>query len=170
MSDSQIWSILQTLSQVGNMARVIILTASDDKRQLIRALRMGCAGIILKRATADEIGSCIRTVYTGGVWLDPRIAAVLGEFHPRTNDENATSATRSGNQVTLNKREREVLGLIAHGYANPEIAAKLFISGHTVKNHVHHLYQKTGSANRADLVIFAIHNGFDVINVSVSHP
>ena len=159
MSDSQVWSILQTLAEVGNAARCIILTASEDKKQLIHALKMGCAGIILKQATAEEIASCIRNVYRGEVWLDPRIAGVLGEIDPQKNDEKAVRAMRSGNQVTLGKREHEVLALIAHGYTNPEIAAKLFISGHTVKNHVHNLYKKTGLTSRAELVIHAIHNG-----------
>ena len=53
-----------------------------------------------------------------------------------------------------------MIALIAQGYTNPQIAAKLFISGQTVKNHLHHIYRKTGLENRAELVIHAIHNGF----------
>ena len=160
MSDSQIWPILQTLGQAGNAARVIILTASEDKKPLVHALKLGCAGIVLKQATAEEIASCIRSVYAGRVWLDPRIAAVVGQSETPTNNDEVLAVKRSADRLALSGREREVIALIAQGYTNPQIAAKLFISGQTVKNHLHHIYRKTGLENRAELVIHAIHNGF----------
>jgi DNA-binding NarL/FixJ family response regulator len=162
-SDSRIWSLLQTLRQIGNTARVIILTASDDKKQFVHALKMGCSGIILKQATAEEIANCVREVQTGRVWLDPRIAAVLDQFDPPTSDHNTTLPERGGDQVLLSAREREVVALIGQGYTNPEIAAKLFISGQTVKNHLHHIYKKTGLTNRAELVIYAIRKGWSYV-------
>ena len=124
---------------------------------------MGCAGIILKQATAEEIASCIRKVYAGGICLDSRMAAVLNDFDAGTKDENATPATRSGNQVILSAREQEVIALIAEGHTNAEIAAKLFISGQTVKNHLHHIYKKTRLRNRAELGLHAIHNGWHAL-------
>ena len=168
MSDSQIGSILSTLRQIANTTRVIILTASEDKKQFVHALKIGCSGIILKQATAEQIATCIRKVHEGGVWVDARIAAALAEFDSRVSDGNVNPAKRSDNQFTLSEREREVLALVAHGYTNPEIAAKLSISLQTVKNHLHNIYWKTGVGNRAELVIHAIHNGLHIVHTALS--
>jgi DNA-binding NarL/FixJ family response regulator len=161
MSDARSWSVLKTLQQIGSKARVIILTASEDRKQFVHALKLGCLGIILKQATAEQIATCIRKVHAGEVWVDPRIAVALDQLEPGASDRNGTSPER-GNRNTLSRREREVLALVAQGYPNPRIAAKLFISAQTVKNHLHHLYEKTGVANRAELVILAIHSGVPV--------
>jgi len=157
MSDSEVWRILQTVRQLGNAARVIILTASEDKGPLAKALKLGCWGLILKQATAEEIASCIRSVYAGRVWLDPRITSGGGQFDTQTNNDRVAGHKRSTDRLALSRREREVIALVAQGYTNPEIAAKLFISGQTVKNHLHHIYKKTGFTTRAELVIDARH-------------
>jgi DNA-binding NarL/FixJ family response regulator len=158
-SDSQIWPILRTLRLVGNAARVIILTASENKNQLAQALKLGCAGIVLKQATAEEIASCIRKVHAGEIWVDPRIASVMGQSETPTSNDKVAAGKRSADRFALSEREREVIALVAQGYTNPQIAAKLFISGQTVKNHLHHIYKKTGLETRAELVIHAINNG-----------
>ena len=130
---------------------MIILTASEDKNQLAQALKLGCSGIVLKQATAEEIANCIRSVYDGRIWLDPRITTIVSQSTPtRPRQGNCPDAkqrpTRSQRAGTRGDR------LVAQGYTNPEIAAKLFISGQTVKNHLHHIYKKTGFKTRAELI------------------
>jgi DNA-binding NarL/FixJ family response regulator len=161
MSDSQIWPILQALGQVGN-TRVIILTASEDKKPLVHALKLGCSGVILKQALAEEIASCIRKVHAGEIWVDPRIASVMDQSETPTINHKVAAGKRSADRRALTGREREVIALIARGYTNPQIAAKLFISTQTIKNHLHHIYKKTGLESRAELVIHAIQNGVHI--------
>jgi DNA-binding NarL/FixJ family response regulator len=157
MSDSEVWRILQTVRQLDNAAKVIILTASEDKSRLAKALKLGCWGLILKQATAEEIANCICSVYAGRIWLDPRIVNSGGQFDTQTNNDRVAASKRGSDRLALSRREREVIALVAQGYTNPEIAAKLFISGQTVKNHLHHIYKKTGFTTRAELVIHALH-------------
>jgi DNA-binding NarL/FixJ family response regulator len=119
---------LQTLNSTKIPAKVIILTASDDKNEFVQAMKLGCAGIVLKQTSADLIVKSIRKVHAGEIWLDAhhgrRNAAVRGgdEAAARREPESKAGSGRRSAQ-----REREIVALVAQGYKNKEMAEKMFI-------------------------------------------
>jgi DNA-binding NarL/FixJ family response regulator len=145
----------EQLIALGARARVVVLTTYTDDEWVFAALRAGARGFLTKDAGADEIRSAILTVSAGEAQLDPsvqrRLLDVLGKGDvvqvPESNPDNLTP------------REVAVLGLIAAGRSNSEIARELFVSDATVKTHVNHLLAKTGMRDRAQLVRYAFRHG-----------
>ena len=142
---------LEALGEKAANTRVIILTASDDEAAVVRAMRMGTAGVVLKQSTTDILIKSIRKVFDGEIWLDSRMTtAVLKEF-------SQPAPVREAVKTTLSTREREVVSLVCQGLRNKEIAEKMFISEQTVKNHLHNIFDKLGVSDRLELALFAIH-------------
>jgi DNA-binding NarL/FixJ family response regulator len=149
---------LQTLNSTNNPAKVIILTASEDKNEFVQAMKLGCAGIVLKQTSADLIVKSIRKVNAGEIWLDAHTtAAVMRQF--ATAESANASATKGRERAPLSAREREIVALVAQGYKNKEMAEKMFISEQTVKNHLHNIFDKLGVSDRLELALYAIHKG-----------
>jgi DNA-binding NarL/FixJ family response regulator len=138
-------------------ARVVILTTYADDASIIPALKAGARGYLTKDAGADEIERAIRNVHAGATHLDPAVQRqMLAALHSPT----ATGDGRA-EEHGLTARELEVLGLLANGYSNIEIADRLVVSMATVKTHVNRIFAKTGVRDRAQAVIFAHRNGLD---------
>jgi two-component system, NarL family, nitrate/nitrite response regulator NarL len=149
---------LQTLNNTNNPAKVIILTASEDKNEFVQAMKLGCAGIVLKQTSADLIVKSIRKVHAGEIWLDAHTtAAVMRQF--ATAEAAAASGLKGRERAPLSTREREIVALVAQGYKNKEMAEKMFISEQTVKNHLHNIFDKLGVSDRLELALYAIHKG-----------
>ena len=130
-------------------AEVLVLSASDDRAEVIEAIGAGAAGYLTKSADTDEIIQAIQTVSRGGTYVSPVLAGHLlnqAKKHDRTT------------QLVLTPREREILELVAEGETDADIAAQLFISVHTVHSHLDRIREKTGHRRRADLTRFAIEN------------
>jgi two-component system, NarL family, response regulator NreC len=130
--------------------RVVVLTMQDDPEFARRALRAGAAGYVLKEAADDELVDAVRQVAGGGTYLNPRLGAMLAAAPPEA----------SGPPDDLTEREVEVLRLIALGHTNAEIAGELFLSVRTVESHRAHIQQKLGRSTRAELVRYALDQGF----------
>jgi DNA-binding NarL/FixJ family response regulator len=136
---------------------VLALTTFDDDHALAGMLRAGAAGFVLKGVPAEDLQRAVRTVATGGAWLDPGVTArVLTVF--RDAPEKSTQPTDEG-LASLTAREREVLDLIAAGLTNEEIASELVVTPGTVKTHVNHIYFKLSVRNRSEAVIYAFDHG-----------
>jgi DNA-binding NarL/FixJ family response regulator len=150
---------LQTLQQLNVRAKVIVLTASDDKNEFVQAMKLGCSGIVLKQTAPELIVKSIRKVHAGEIWLDSHTtAAVMRQF--ATPGEIAAATTgKSRERSPLSQREREIVALVAQGYKNKEMAEKMFISEQTVKNHLHNIFDKLGVSDRLELALYAIHKG-----------
>ena len=149
---------LQTLNSTNNPAKVIILTASEDKNEFVQAMKLGCAGIVLKQTSADLIVKSIRKVHAGEIWLDAHTtAAVMRQF--ASAEAAAASGIKGRERAPLSTREREIVALVAQGYKNKEMAEKMFISEQTVKNHLHNIFDKLGVSDRLELALYAIHKG-----------
>jgi DNA-binding NarL/FixJ family response regulator len=135
--------------------KVIVLTTFDLDEYAYAALRAGASGFLLKDASAVEVIAAIRSVHSGDAVIAPsttrRMLDHLSRGEPRSPDEAAVAA--------LTEREREVLVEIAHGYANPEIARRLYLSEATVKTHVGRILAKLGLRDRVHIVIFAYDHG-----------
>ena len=145
-------SALEALREIKHDIKVVILTASAKEEDYVRAIMAGARGIILKDTSADLLFKAIRKVQQGEVWLDRKTtAAVLREF--ASPDRPASS---SRDEPNLSKRELEIVGYVAQGFRNKEIAGRMFISEQTVKNHLHNVFEKVGVSDRLELALYAI--------------
>lgn len=154
-------STLQTLAQKNCPAKVIILTASEDKNEFVQAMKLGARGIVLKQTASELIVKSIRKVQSGEIWLDSQTtAAVMRQFaSPSSEPVPVQSSGRVRERSPLSAREREIVALVAQGYKNKEMAEKMFISEQTVKNHLHNIFDKLGVSDRLELALYAIHKG-----------
>lgn len=144
--------------------RVLILTTFDDDEYVIEALKLGAAGYILKDIPPEELISTVRAVHEGGVLIAPKVAARIAEKLAGAQDINRGAPQESSLPqwlLELSPREKEVLRLLAEGYDNREIAARLFLAEQTVKNHVSVLYDKMGVKDRIHAMRKAAEIGAD---------
>lgn len=156
-------SALQALQQLNKKAKVIILTASEDKNEFVQAMKLGCSGIVLKQTAPELIIKSIRKVYAGEIWLDSHTtAAVMRQFSSPGDMIGGAGKTRE--RSPLSQREREIVSLVAQGYKNKEMAEKMFISEQTVKNHLHNIFDKLGVSDRLELALYAIHKGLHLVD------
>jgi len=138
--------------------KVIALTTYADDESVLGAIRAGARGYLTKDASSEDIRHAILTVARGEAALDPSvqhhvIAALAG------GDGRADEPAGSALPDDLTPREAEVLGLIAEGLSNAEIAERLFVSPTTVKSHINHLFNKAGLRDRAQAVNYAYRTG-----------
>jgi DNA-binding NarL/FixJ family response regulator len=132
--------------------RVLVLTTYDQDEYVFDALASGASGFLLKDARPEDLIAGIRSVAAGDALLAPSVTRRLIALFARTHTASARQ-TASRLEV-LTDREREVLGLVARGLSNAEIAASLHITEHTVKTHVGSLLRKLDLRDRVHAVIF----------------
>ncbi|MFD8010342.1 response regulator [Streptomyces sp. NPDC058955] len=136
--------------------RVIILTTFDLDRYVYAALSAGASGFLLKDVTPEHLASAVRTVRTGDALLAPAITRRLVRRFARRGDE---TVALHRDLASLTPRELEVLGLLARGLSNAELAARLQLAEATVKTHVARILGKLGLRDRAQAVIVAYETG-----------
>jgi DNA-binding NarL/FixJ family response regulator len=135
---------------------VLILTASDDREDHVRAFRLGAKGVILKDSARQTLMQAIQTVCRGDVWMDPRMSGALADELAHMGDSEGVSGRH---ETGLTERELEIVRLVASGYKNKEVGATLTISERTVKTHLTNIFQKLGVRDRVGLVMYALrHN------------
>lgn len=134
---------------------VLVLTTFEDEEVLAGALRAGANGFLLKGVPAEDLQRAVRTVASGGSWLDP---AVTGRVLLAYRDSSPPRQAGPALDV-LTAREREVLALIGAGRSNSEIAEQLVLGEGTVKTHVGHVFAKLQLRDRAAAVVFAFDHG-----------
>ena len=125
-------------------ARIIALTSYDGDQDIYRALEAGVRGYMLKEMVHTDVLRAIRTVHAGKRLMPHEVAQRLSEYFP---------------QVALTPREVEVLGFVARGLANKEIATKLGTASGTIKMHVQNILEKLGAADRTHAVTIALQRG-----------
>jgi DNA-binding NarL/FixJ family response regulator len=135
--------------------QVVILTMHADREVLVDAIRAGAAGYLVKDCSTEEVVDTVRKAASGETALSPELAAsMLGEVRDMVEREQA-----SGAEAVISKREEEVLQLVADGLSTTEVAAKLYISVKTVKNHLASIYQKLDTRDRTQAVLQAVRMG-----------
>ncbi|MFB8107721.1 MULTISPECIES: response regulator transcription factor [Streptomyces] len=142
---------LRRLRQLDNPAKILIVTSFTEQRTVVPALRAGASGYVYKDVDPDALAGAIRSVHAGHVLLQPEVAGAL------LAQDDAGGGTGRGS--TLTEREREVLGLIADGRSNREIARALVLSEKTVKTHVSNILMKLDLADRTQAALWAVRNG-----------
>lgn len=142
---------LRRLKDMGLDSKIIMLTIHEDREYLFETINIGASGYVLKDAESSSLIKAIRDVYGGESYIHPSLAASLvKEFNKKGKlDDDEFKKER------LTRREYEVLGLIAEGKNNKEIADTLFISEKTVKNHVSNIFKKIDVNDRTQAAIYA---------------
>ena len=135
--------------------RVLALTVHEEGLYLTRLLRAGASGFVLKRSAAAELVRAVRTVATGGTYVDPSVAgALVGGYL------EAQSAAEVSTHDALSDRERDVLVRVSTGFSNKEIAAALGLSVKTIETYKARASEKLGLKTRVDIVRYAARQGW----------
>jgi NarL family two-component system response regulator LiaR len=141
------------IKQRSPRTQVIVLTSYHEDEHIYPAIRAGALSYLLKSVGLDELVEAVRKAARGEATLHPHVAARLAQ------ELHGASASTRWLYDALSEREREVLGLIAMGLANAQIAERLVISERTVKSHVNNILSKLQVADRTQAAIFAWREG-----------
>jgi DNA-binding NarL/FixJ family response regulator len=142
---------IRRLRAAGERPRVIVLTSFSADDQVVAAVRAGAAGYLLKDVAPADLEAAIRTVHLGGALLDPGVVGTV-----------MAEVARGGRPPGLDEltpRELDVLGLLAEGLSNRDLAEALFVSEKTVKTHVSSILTKLHLADRTQAALFAVRHG-----------
>jgi DNA-binding NarL/FixJ family response regulator len=135
--------------------RVVILTTFEADEYIFDAIRLGASGFLVKDTEPADLIKAIRVVAAGESLLSPGVTRrLIAEFARRAKEPLTLPAIGE-----LTEREREVMGLVALGLSNDEIAQRLVVSPATAKTHVSRIMIKLGARDRAQLVVFAYESG-----------
>jgi DNA-binding NarL/FixJ family response regulator len=135
--------------------KVVILTTFDLDEYVFEAIRSGANGFLVKDTEPEELLRAVRSVVAGDALLSPRVTRrLIEEFAIRAKEPEGVP-----DLDLLTEREREVVGLVAEGLTNDEIAQRLIMSAATSKTHVSRAMIKLGARDRAQLVVFAYESG-----------
>lgn len=142
---------LRRIRDIGLDTKVIMLTIHDDPEYLYETVNLGAEGYVLKDTDSESLVMAIKSVHGGSIYIHPS----LSEAFLRTATLHADLGHDSS---ALTRREYDVLGHIAEGLNNKEIAERLYISEKTVKNHVSNIFKKIGVNDRTQAAIYAFKN------------
>lgn len=141
---------------VSPSSRILVLSASDEREDVLEAVKAGATGYLVKSASKQELGAAVRATAEGRAVFTPGLAGlVLGEYRRIAQTPGA------GPTPSLTERETEVLRHVAKGLTAKQIAARLSLSHRTIENHVQATFRKLQVANRVELARYAIEHGLD---------
>ncbi len=145
--------ILPALSSQQN-CQVLVLTGQRKTEVLDQAVQLGARGVLRKDASAETVIKAIDKVHSGEVWLDRASMARMLNGLRKGPNQNPDQAR----QATLTQREKKIIQVIlaGHGAGNKVLATRLFISEHTLRNHLSSIYHKLGVGNRLELYVYAM--------------
>ena len=139
--------LLDDVASLAQLARVVILTASERIEDGIAAMRLGARAVVQKRFAIETLTEAIRAVADGLVWMPPALQTEV----------TAQWGSPAGTQLTA--REQEIVRLVALGLRNAEVAKRLDITEATVKTHLNNVFQKLGLRDRMELYRYALRVG-----------
>ena len=155
MPDASGLEVLRLLGYESLATRVLVLTASIGPGEGVQALQLGAQGLILKAAASQLLFEAIRAIMDGTFWIDdvplPHLESCLRQLISQSRTNVST--------LNLTPREREILAALVDESSNRDIAVKFGISEITVKHHLNSLFDKCGTSNRVELVLFALRHG-----------
>ncbi len=137
-------------------APILVWSDSDDPQTPLALVRKGARGVVRKHREADHLGTAIRKVSAGEIWLSRGGLSRLIDDMATTADMHTSPPHRSAGFATLTERERDVVALIAEGLHNRAIAQRLGITENTVRHHLTAVYGKLGVADRLELAVHAL--------------
>jgi two-component system, NarL family, response regulator NreC len=134
---------------------VVILSMHADESYVMRALKAGARGYLLKDSAAADLISAIQAVSQNKSFFSPKVSRILAEDYVRVLKQKGAVDSYD----LLTSREREILQLLAEGKANKEVATALNISPYTVETHRRHILEKLNLHNPAELILYAVRKG-----------
>jgi len=145
--------LLRQLRSVDSRIRSVMLLDSSKQEIILQAFRAGARGLFSRHESIETLAKCIRSVYEGQIWANCQqmsyaVEALAALPEVRALDANGLSL--------LSKRELEVVRCLAEGLTNREIAERLALSQHTVKNYLFRVFEKTGVSNRLELLFMTL--------------
>jgi NarL family two-component system response regulator LiaR len=149
------------IKEVSPATQVVVMTAHDEDRLLVEAVEAGASGFLSKDESAEEVLTSAKSAADGEVLIDPDTLTRLLAQVAREREAQRDALKLLGD---LTEREREILGLLAQGMRNEDIAKQLFISPQTVQTHVRNILGKLRVHSKLEAVSFAVKHG--VIQVS----
>jgi DNA-binding NarL/FixJ family response regulator len=148
--------VTRKLTELHPAVAIVVLTTYADDASILTALAAGACSYLTKDADRAEIASALRSAVTGLSVLAPTVRAALLAAATRSGPaQEAPPALPEVLPGGLTRREAEILVMMARGMTNPDIAAALYLSAHTIKSHINRIFAKTGSADRAAAVRYA---------------
>ena len=140
--------------------KVIVLTASEDRECLVRAMQLGASGIVLKQDSTSVLIKGIRRVHAGEIWQHSSTTEAVMQRSALAPPATGFRAEPDPAPLpsVLTRKEMEVVRMIAQGLRNKEIASRMFISEQTVKNHLRAIFEKLQVSDRLALALFAVHH------------
>jgi two-component system, NarL family, response regulator DevR len=142
--------LLRHIHQSLPNARTVMIGMEPREEDFLNAVREGVAGYLLREASAAEVSTALRAVAIGEAVCPPCFTATL--FQHAAQHLASQQNFQGRNCSELSRREQQLLALLCAGLTNKEIANQLYLSEHTVKNHVHRILRKTGTADRVELI------------------
>ena len=156
MPETSGFDALRLLSKSASRTRILLLTAGLVRSEVPVALKLGARGVVLKDADAEVLFQAVRAVHDGQLWVRREVIDDLLAGPSVT--ANGRSAPKGENKFGLTKRELELVGLVASGRSNKEIASLCSLREDTVKHHLSSIFDKTGVSSRLELALFALNN------------
>lgn len=151
--------VLEKLRSVEKKVPVVMLLDSADRDQVVDAFRTGARGVFCRGSSFNVLPKCIRRVHEGQIWVNNMELEFVLELVIGTKPMEVRS---SGGMALLTLRERDVVRLAAEGLRNQEIALKLNLSEHTVRNYMIRIFDKLGISSRVELVLYALSGAEEV--------
>ena len=148
--------VVDTIIEVSPKTKVVLLTSSESEEDLLKAIKAGARGYIIKDTPMPELVRKLNDVLEGGAVVSPYMGGLLFDTVAHLRRHRDLSSSR---KPALTGREIEVLESIAAGATSREVGEKLFISENTVKNHVRNILDKLGLGSRNEAVMFAVREG-----------
>jgi DNA-binding NarL/FixJ family response regulator len=144
----------QILAKKSSLA-IVILSMHSDEAYVLRSLRAGARGYLLKESAETDVIAAIRAVAQGKSFFSPKVTKLLQEEYVQRLQQEG----KDDSYDSLTPREREILQMIAEGQANKDVANKLNLSLYTVETHRGNILQKLGLRSAAEVVLYAVRKG-----------
>ena len=142
----------------GSLAKIVMLSMSEDDEDILQALEEGADGYILKTTPGPDFSRLLELIIDGWAALSPEVATKL--VKGVRNQGSSSSSKRTRDVAKLSDREVEVMRLVAKGLTNGELATALSVSKSTIKYHVSNVLSKLALRNRTEVTTYAFQNGF----------
>jgi two-component system, NarL family, nitrate/nitrite response regulator NarL len=142
--------VLRSLAAYVLPTRTILLTASIESNEIVKALQLGARGVVMKDSASQLLMKAIRTVMAGQYWIGRESVTGLVETL------RGQMFDRVEGRLGLTRRELEIIAIVTAGYTNKEIAGRLSLSEETVKHHLTKIFRKVNVSNRLELALLAV--------------
>lgn len=153
-------SIIEKIHELGSQTLILVVSAWSTQDSLLKAIKAGATGYVLKERDDTEVSLAIRSILRGGAPIDPFIAReILKQISSSEPSSSSEQIVLDPEQESLTQREKEILSLVAQGLSNREIADELCVSRYTVESHIKHIYRKLSVSKRTKAVSTARHLG-----------